>query len=159
MNSATTTDHRSQELMQRIYDRIDLTAGVIFTNLCIEIPYRINGKLREIKLSTPWDIAAFAHHNYIISRYEKTPKGVRMYEMQILPALDRRGYPYQYETEVLVKRMPTMFSKDEIKWMVARYEYDFGDINDFWNDLFGQKGTVLELYPQNNDSKPSKRTA
>lgn len=153
------TDHRSQELMQRLYDKIDLADNVIFTNELIEIQYRINGKQRSIILDTPADIAAFAQHNNLITRYEKTRGGIKMYAMQILPATDRRGYPYQCVGEVEIKRIPSLFRKDEIKVMVARYEYDYGDIADKWNDIFvAPKGVVREMFPFGTNNN-TKRTA
>jgi hypothetical protein len=154
------TDHRSDELMQKIADKIDLGDTLIFTNTCIEIPYRINGKVRCINLTTQSDIAAFALHNYLIARCETTRRGtIKMYDIKILPATDRRGYPYQCVAEVEVKRIPTLFSRSEIKQMVARYEYDYGDISDFYNDLFVPKGVVREMFPTGTSNNDTKRIA
>lgn len=152
------TDQRSVELLQTIENKIDLADDIIFTNSLIDIPYRINGKRKGILLESPIDIAAFAAHNNIITRYEKCGEDVKMYTFQILPATDRRGYPYQCIAEVEVKKIPTLFSRDEIKAMVARYEYDFGSIDEVYNDLFAPKGKVIEMYPSNSN-KPTKRTA
>jgi hypothetical protein len=153
------TDHRSQEILNRLCDKIDLTDNIIFTNEIIEIPYRINAKSKAIILNTPLDIAAFAHHNYLICRYKKNGKGITMYRKQLLDKFDRRGYPFQYLEEVIVKKIPTMFSRSEIKMFVARYEYDFGDIADQWPDLFAAKGIVREMFPTGTSNNDTKRIA
>lgn len=154
------TDNRSSELLQKISNRIDLGDKYIFTNNLIEIPYRINGKQKAICLSAPADIAAFAKHNHLITRYEKKGKAFKLYDVQILPFTDRRGYPYQGVCEVEIKRIPTLFTRAEIKEFVARYEYDYGDINDFYTDLFAPKGVVREMFPTgSNNNNNTKRIA
>lgn len=151
------TDYRSDELMRRLCDKIDLDDRIIFLPHLIEIPYRINSRQKAIIRSTPLEIAEFAQQQCLIHRYEKHGKNIKMYDIQILPKTDRRGYPFQIIDELEVKKIPTLFSREEIKWMVARYEYDFGDINDIWNDLFAPKGIVRALYP--DSINPTKQTA
>lgn len=140
------TDHRSQTILRQIESDIELIGTPVFLNHYINIKYRFRDEeiTRELRIDSPLEFAAFAHHQQLIACYDVNEEGVHMYQRIIQSGSNRFNYPFSRPGYMEVDRLHTGFTDQEIIRMIAVREYDFGSRSYSYKV---KKGIVIPMSP------------
>lgn len=147
-----TIDYRSQSILKQIANDIEIIGTPIFLNNYIHIKYRFRDEEteRELKIDSPLEFAAFAHHQQLISCYDVNEDGVHMYQRIIQSGTNRFSYPFSRPGYIEVDRLHTGFTEQEIIRMIAVREYDFGSRSYSYK---ARKGIVIPMPPHKNSTE------
>jgi hypothetical protein len=139
-------DYRSQSVLKQIANDIELLGSPIFLNNYINIKYRFRDEdlERELRIDSPLEFAAFAHHQQLIACYDVDEEGVHMYQRIIQSGSNRFNYPFSRPGYIQVDRINTGFTEQEIIRMIAVREYDFGSRSYSYK---AKKGVIIPMPP------------
>jgi hypothetical protein len=139
-------NYRSQSILKQITNDIELIGTPIFLNNYIHIKYRFRDEEteRELRIDSPLEFAAFAHHQQLISCYDVNEDGVHMYQRVIQSGNNRFNYPFSRPGYIEIDRLYTGFTEPEIIRMIAVREYDFGSRSYSYK---ARKGVIIPMPP------------